>query len=99
MVQLPVHRLSKKFSQNREDAIQNRIHYWKRVKHMMELHEVKEKSIHFRQKMLQDQIKTNYQNEFDKIRGALAHSVLSAHSKNVLERRENELKSLGATIA
>ena len=65
---------------------------------MMELHEVKEKSIHFRQKMLHDQIKTNYQNEFDKNRGALAHSVLSAQSKNILERRENELKSLGAKI-
>ena len=72
MPQLPVHRLSKKFSQNREDAIQNGIHYWKWVKHMMELHELKDKSIHFRQKMQHDQIKTNYQNEFDKIRGGFA---------------------------
>ena len=88
--------MSKKISRNREDAIQNRIHYWKRVKHMMELHEIKDKSIHFRQKMLKDQIKTNYQNEFDKIRGALAHSLLSTHSKQTLERREKELQTLGA---
>ena len=98
MVQLPVHRLSKKFSQNREDAIQNRIHYWKRVKHMMELHELKDKSIHFRQKMLHDQIKTNYQNEFDEIRGAWAHSVLSVASMHTLERKEKELEKLGARI-
>ena len=91
--------MSRRFSQHREDAIQNRIHYWKRVKHMMEMHETKEKSIHFRKKMLEDQSKTNYQNELDKIRGALAHSVLSMASKHILERRENELKSLGATIA
>jgi len=65
---------------------------------MMELHEIKDKSIHFRQKMLKDQIKTNYQNEFDKIRGALAHSVLSTHSIETLRRRENELKNLGAKI-
>ena len=57
------------------------------------------KNIHFRKKMLEDQSKTNYQNELDKIRGALAHSVLSMASKHILERRENELKSLGATIA
>ena len=91
--------MSKRFSQHREDAIQNRIHHWKRVKHMMEMHETKEKSIHFRKKMLEDQSKTNYQNELDKIRGALAHSVLSMASKHILERRENELKSLGAKIA
>ena len=65
---------------------------------MMELHELKDKSIHFRQKMLHDQIKTNYQNEFDKIRGALAHSVLSTQSKQTLERREKELEKMGARI-
>ena len=91
--------MSRRFSQHREDAIQNRIHYWKRVKHMMEMHETKEKSIHFRKKMLEDQSKTNYQNELDKIRGALAHSVLSMASKHILERREKELQTLGAKIA
>ena len=52
--------MSKKFSQHRENAILNRIQYWKRVKHMMDLHETKEQSIHFSKKMLDDQtIKTN----------------------------------------
>ena len=90
---------TQKFSQHREDAIRNRIHYWKRVKHMMEMHDIKEKSIHFRKKMLEDQARTNYQNEYDQIRGALAHSMLNMQSRHTLQRRENELKGLGAKIA
>ena len=64
----------------------------------MEMHETKEKSIHFRKKMLEDHMKTNYQNEFDKISGALAHSVLSMASKHTLEKKEKELQTLGAKI-
>ena len=90
---------SQKFSQHREDAIWNRIHYWKRVKHMMEMHDIKEKSIHFRKKMLEDQARANYQNEYDQIRGALAHSMLNIQSRHTLQRRESELKTLGAKIA
>ena len=86
-------------TQAREDAIRNRIHYWKRIKHMMEMHENKEKSIHFRKKLLQDQSNANYQNEYEQIRGALAHSVLSHGTKATLERRETELRGLGAKIA
>jgi len=66
---------------------------------MMDLHETKEQSIHFRKKMLQDQIKTNYQNEFDRLRGALAHSVLSEQSMRTLENRVKALEKMGATIA
>ena len=86
-------------TQAREDAIRNRIHYWKRVKHMMEMHENKEKSIHFRKKLLQDQTMANYQNEYERIRGALAHSALTQGTKSILERRETELRGLGAKIA
>ena len=86
-------------TQAREDAIRNRIHYWKRVKHMMEMHENKEKSIHFRKKLLQDQTMANYQNEYERIRGALEHTMLTHGARATLERRENELKGFGAKIA
>ena len=66
---------------------------------MMEMHDIKEKSIHFRKKMLEDQARANYQNEYDQIRGALAHSMLNIQSRHTLQRRENELKTLGAKIA
>ena len=91
--------MPRRHTQAHENAIKNRIHYWERVKHMMEMHENKEKSIHFRKKMLQDQSMANYQNEYEQIRGALAHSMLSHESKTTLERRETELRELGAKIA
>ena len=90
--------MPRRHTQHHENAIKNRIHSWERVKHMMEMHENKEKSIHFRKKLLQDQTKANYQNEYDQIRGALAHSVLTHGSKATLERRETELLGLGAKI-
>ena len=81
---------------HREDAIRNRIQYWQRVKHMMEMNEMKQKSIHFRKKLLEDRTKVNYQHEYDKIRGALAHTVVPIQSRRNLERRMGELQSLGA---
>ena len=66
---------------------------------MMDLHETKEQSIHFRKKMLQDQINTNYQNEFDRLRGALAHSVLNEQSMKTLKNKVETLEKLGAKIA
>ena len=57
------------------------------------------KNINFREKMLEDQAGANYQNEYNQIRGALAHSVLSIESRHTLQRRENELKNMGAKIA
>ena len=65
----------------------------------MEMHDIKEKSIHFRKKMLEDQARANYQNEYNQIRGALAHSKLSIKSRHTLQRRETEQKHMGAKIA
>ena len=87
---------SKVHHSHREDVIRNRIHYWQRVKHLMEMHELKAKSIHFRKKLMEDRTKVNYQHEYDKIRGALAHTVVPIHSRRNLERRKGELESLGA---
>ena len=87
---------SKVHHSHREDVIRNRIHYWQRVKHLMEMHELKAKSIHFRKKLLEDRTKANYQHEYDKIRGALAHTVVPIQSRRNLERRMGELQSLGA---
>ena len=57
------------------------------------------KNINFREKMLEDQARVNYQNEYNQIKGALAHSVLSIESRHTLQWRENELKNMGAKIA
>ncbi len=88
--------MPKAYRRHSEDAIRNRIHYWQRVKHMMEMHEIKEKSIHFRKKLLEDRAKVNYQNEYDRIRGALAHSVVPVQTKRTIEQRMKDLETLGA---
>jgi len=63
---------------------------------MMEMHELKEKSNHFRRKLLEDRVRANYQNEYDRIRGALAHTVVPIQTKRTIERRMDELQNLGA---
>ena len=81
---------------HREDAIINRIHYWNRVKHMMEMHEIKQKSIHFRKQLLENRAKVNYQNEYDRIRGTISPSVVPIQTKRNIQNRMNDLEKLGA---
>jgi len=86
--------MHKKHSQI-DNVYRNRLQYWKQIKHMMEMNELKEKSILFRKKLLDDSKKTNYTNEYDRIRGILAHSVVDAQTKQNIENRINELLKLG----
>ena len=79
-----------------EHDIQNRPAYFKRIKHMLEAHELKVKSIHFRRKLLEDRKKAGYQNEYDRLRGAIAHTVVTNHTKAIIEKRKAELIKLGA---
>ena len=79
-----------------EHDIQNRPAYFKRIKRMLEAHELKVKSNHFRRKLLQDRKKAGYQNEYDRLRGAIAHTVATNHTKAIIETRKAELIKLGA---
>ena len=89
--------MSNKIHHNhREDVIKNRIHYWQRGKHLMEMHDLKQKSIHFRKKLLEDRAKVNYQHEYDKIRGVLAHTIVPIQTKRNIEQRMKDLQSVGA---
>ena len=63
---------------------------------MMEMHELKQKSIHFRKQLLENRAKVNYQHEYDKIRGALAHTVVPIQTKRNIEQRMKDLEALGA---
>ena len=79
-----------------EHSIRNRPAYFKRIKEMLEAHELKAKSIHFRRKLLQDRKKASYQNEYDRLRGAIAHTIVSQHTREVIEKRKAELIKFGA---
>ena len=74
------------------DVVRNSPHYFKLVKEMMERHEMRAKSINFRMKLLQDRRKSMYQNEYDRIKGIIAHSILPQGTKENIERRMKELE-------
>ena len=79
-----------------ERDIRNRPAYFKRIKDMLEAHELKSKNIHFRNKLLRDRKRASYQNEYDRLRGAIAHTVVSQHTREVIEKRKAELIKFGA---
>ena len=71
--------------------------YLKRLKSKLEEYNTKEALIHFRRKAIERQQNSNYNGEYDRIRGILMHSTLPAETKQRLNEREAELKKLGAT--
>ena len=74
------------------DQYRNRPHYFKLAKEMMERHETRQKSNLFRNQLLRDRRKSMYQNEYDRIRGVIAHTVVPQQTTGVLENRLKEIK-------
>ena len=73
------------------DVVRNSPHYFKLVKEMMERHELKAKSINFRMKLLQDRRKSMYQNEYDGIKGILAHTVVPQQTRDTIKKRMEQI--------
>ena len=86
----------KKHGRNLEDEMRNRLGYWKLVKKTMEAHETKAKSILFRKNLLDAQKRINYQNEYERLRGHLAHTVVPIQTRETLTKRIEDLVKLGA---
>ena len=63
-------------------------------KHIMKEYQDKVASIHFRHDMLQRQKNANYQNEYNRLRGHLEHTVLRGENLHRLQHRMAELKSM-----
>ena len=80
-----------------ERDIRNRPAYFKKIKEMLEAHELKAKSIHFRNKLLRDRKRASYQNEYDRLRGAIENTVVTSHTREIIEKRKDELLKLGAS--
>ena len=74
------------------DVVRNSPHYFKMVKDMMERHELKAKSINFRMKLLQDRRKSMYQNEYDRIKGIIAHTVVPEQTKEIIQKRMKQIE-------
>ena len=86
----------KKKGRHIEDEMRNRLGYWNLVKKTMEAHETKAKSILFRKNLLDAQKKINYQNEYERLRGTLAHTVVPIQTRETLTKRIDQLAKLGA---
>ena len=83
---------------NLEQAIGNRLNYYKRQRNIIKAHQTKASLISLRKDWLDKQTKTNYQNEYDRIRGILMKSVLPGVTKDSLDERVKTLKEkMGVT--
>ena len=63
-------------------------------KHIMKEYQDKVASIHFRHDMLQRQKNANYQNEYQRLRGHLEHTVVRGENLHRLQHRMADLKSM-----
>ena len=74
------------------DQYRNRPHYFKLAKEMMDRQETRQKSILFRNQLLKDRRKSMYQNEYDRIKGIIAHTVVPEQTKETIQRRMKHIE-------
>ena len=70
--------------------------YYKDLKDKLEI-QTKVSSLALRKQWLRDQKIANYQNEYDRIKGELSKSNLQGKTVEMLKKRKEMLKKLGAT--
>tara|TARA_B100001094_G_C17840307_1_gene627615 strand:+ start:395 stop:724 length:330 start_codon:yes stop_codon:yes gene_type:complete len=69
------------------DSYRNRPNYYRTAKYKLEIQDTKRKSIAFRNNILKNREKSNYQNEYDRLRGIIAHTVVPVETKDRIEQR------------
>ena len=74
--------------------------HYGRMKKLLEAHQTKSALTTFRKKVLEDQNRLNYQNEYDRIRGLLSQNLTGFGEKSIegLRDRSKKLEELGAQI-
>jgi septation ring formation regulator EzrA len=82
---------------NLEQAIGNQLNFYKRQRNIIKAHQTKASLITLRKDWLDRQKASNYQNEYDRIRGILQNSSLPGVTKDSLNKRVKELKKLDVT--
>ena len=78
--------------------IANRLHYFKTWKDKLDAHATKARSINLRKQFIESQKKMNYTNEYNRIRSELEQSKLKGLTTELLQKRTDHLKKLGANI-
>jgi len=80
-----------------QTAIGNRLNYYKQQRNIIKAHQTKASLIALRKDWLDRQTKTNYQGEYDRIRGILNASVLPGTSTDHIKKRVKDLEKMGVT--
>ena len=81
---------------NIDKHIKNKLNYFRNVQRQLDAQATKAASIQLRKDWMQKQKKINYQNEYDRIRGEIAHSTVKGLSTTTLKNRQKVLEGLGA---
>ena len=88
--------LSKMPSTHIEKAFRNRMDYFKVLKNKLQVNTTKVGLISLRNKFLANQKLSNYQNEYDRIRGELSRNNLQGKTVEKLNAGKETLEKLGA---
>ena len=81
-----------------DKAIKNNLAYYKRVHEEIKARKTRASLIHLQKYWLEKQRVSNYQNEYDRIRGILADTKTGDLTKQALEKRSADLRGMGAQI-
>ena len=79
-------------------AITNNLAYYKRVQKEIDARKTKASLILLRKQWIDKQTISNYQNEYERIRGILNTSVTGELTNDKLNQRKAKLEQLGARI-
>ncbi len=80
-----------------QTSIAHRLNYWKQQRNIIKAHQARATLVSLRKDWLEKQKKTNYQNEYDRIRAILNDSVLPGTSKEHIRERVKKLENMGVS--
>ena len=72
--------------------LKNRPKYYRNQKKLIEAHQNNVANIEFRKKVLDDRKRLSYMNEYDRLRGLLAHTVVPQQTKRTIEERFRQIQ-------
>ena len=70
--------------------------HYEHLQKLLDAYQTRLASVEFRSNVLRRQKKHNYQLEYDRIRGVLSQSTIPHTTRQMLIKREQELRQLGA---
>ena len=86
-----IEHLIKRIKQNKHSKYAYPLAYYKRLEQQIKQHELRDKSLDMRRRILKNQRISNYQNEYDKIKGILDHTIVpTGHSLQYYNDRIND---------